>query len=203
MNTRLQVEHCVTEMITGVDLVQLQIEVAQGKELSIQQDDLKINGHSIELRICAEDPSNNFLPDTGTLRTYKRPEGDGIRIDDAYEEGMDIPIYYDPMIGKLIVWDKTRDKAIEKLIQAIDNFPISGICTTLPFGRWAVQQKAFIEGKFDTHFIQKYFTPEGMNAKSDSEKALGAIAAVYFAQDANRMPKALKPKASKWKLRRS
>jgi acetyl/propionyl-CoA carboxylase alpha subunit len=102
MNTRLQVEHPVSEMITGLDLVKEQIKVARGEKLSITQDDLKINGHSIEVRVCAEDPTNNFLPDIGNLKTYRIPSGPGVRVDDSFEEGMDIPIFYDPMIAKLI-----------------------------------------------------------------------------------------------------
>jgi acetyl-CoA carboxylase biotin carboxylase subunit len=135
MNTRLQVEHCVTEMITGIDLVKEQIRVAEGKPLSFTQEDLKINGHAIELRVCAEDPLNQFLPDTGKLDVYRRPEGPGIRVDDGYEEGMDIPIYYDPMIGKLVAWGADRSEAINRLEKAICEFRINGIETTLPFGR--------------------------------------------------------------------
>ncbi|MCU0468573.1 MAG: acetyl-CoA carboxylase biotin carboxylase subunit, partial [Arcicella sp.] len=108
MNTRLQVEHPVTEQITGVDLVKEMIWIAEGKPLTIKQEDLKINGHSIEIRVCAEDPKNNFLPDVGTLHTYVRPQGNGVRVDDGFEQGMDIPIYYDPMIAKLITYGKDR-----------------------------------------------------------------------------------------------
>ena len=118
MNTRLQVEHCVTEMITGLDLIQLQIEIAEGKKLYIKQEDLKINGHSIELRICAEDPANNFMPSIGTLTKYKIPQGTDYRLDDSYTEGMEIPIHYDPMIAKLIVHDTNRLNAINKLKKA-------------------------------------------------------------------------------------
>src|ERR1044071_5233920 len=117
MNTRLQVEHPVTEEITGLDLVKLQIKVAEGEKLSVKQDELKINGHAVEIRVYAEDPANNFLPDIGTLKTYKRPQGHGIRVDDGFEQGMDIPFYYDPMIAKLICHAETREAAIEKTIQ--------------------------------------------------------------------------------------
>ncbi|MFM7217654.1 MAG: acetyl/propionyl/methylcrotonyl-CoA carboxylase subunit alpha, partial [Bacteroidota bacterium] len=108
MNTRLQVEHPVTEYITGLDLVKEQLKVARGEKLSFRQEDLKIQGHAIEIRVCAEDPQNNFLPDIGRLNTYRIPQGPGVRVDDAYEEGMEIPIFYDPMIAKLIVYGATR-----------------------------------------------------------------------------------------------
>ena len=135
MNTRLQVEHPVTEMITGIDLVKEQVKVAQGLPLSFSQEDLSINGHSVELRVYAEDPMNNFLPDIGTLTTYKTPQGKGIRVDDGFREGMDIPIYYDPMIAKLVVYAENREAAIEKMKQAIDNYKIEGVANTLAFGK--------------------------------------------------------------------
>jgi acetyl-CoA carboxylase biotin carboxylase subunit len=160
MNTRLQVEHCVTEMITGIDLVKEQIDVARGNKLSFTQDDLEIRGHSIELRVCTEDPLNNFLPDTGRLEMYQIPKGPGVRIDDGYEEGMDIPIFYDPMIAKLIVHAATREEAINRLCRAIDEYQIKGIKTTLQFGKWAVQTEQFRAGNFDTKFIDKHFKPE-------------------------------------------
>lgn len=160
MNTRLQVEHCVTEMITGIDLVKEQINVARGNKLSFTQDDLEIRGHSIELRVCTEDPLNNFLPDTGRLEMYQIPKGPGVRIDDGYEEGMDIPIFYDPMIAKLIVHAATREEAINRLCRAIDEYQIKGIKTTLQFGKWAVQTEQFRAGNFDTKFIDKHFKPE-------------------------------------------
>ncbi|MBU3677763.1 MAG: biotin carboxylase, partial [Chitinophagaceae bacterium] len=201
MNTRLQVEHCVTEMITGVDLVREQIRVARGETLGYTQNDLRINGHAIELRICAEDPLNNFLPDIGKLQVYKRPQGPGIRVDDGYEEGMDIPIHYDPMIGKLIAWGETREIAIERLTRAIEDFRINGIETTLPFGKWAIHQPAYKEGKFDTHFIAKYYNPEAL-AISDSEtQALAAVAAVHVFAQANTMPQPIQSQGFRWSLR--
>ncbi|MCB0779903.1 MAG: biotin carboxylase, partial [Flavobacteriales bacterium] len=119
-NTRLQVEHPVTELITGLDLVKEQLKVAMGEKLGFTQDDLRIHGHAIEVRVYAEDPSNNFLPDIGTLQTYRRPEGPGVRVDDGFEEGMTIPIHYDPMISKLIVHGADRDEAIARMARAID-----------------------------------------------------------------------------------
>ncbi|HQQ93380.1 MAG TPA: acetyl-CoA carboxylase biotin carboxylase subunit [Bacteroidia bacterium] len=157
MNTRLQVEHPVTEMITGLDLVKEQIRVARNEKLSFTQKDLHINGHAIEVRVCAEDPANNFLPDIGKLLVYKTPGGPGVRVDDSFEQGMDIPIYYDPMISKLIVHGKDRKEAIEKMIRAIDDYTIVGVETTLEFCKFVLKHQAFVSGQFDTGFIQKYF----------------------------------------------
>jgi acetyl-CoA carboxylase, biotin carboxylase subunit len=179
MNTRLQVEHCVTEMITGIDLVKEQINVARGNKLSFTQDDLEISGHAIELRVCAEDPFNNFLPDTGKLEIYQPPKGPGVRVDDGYEEGMDIPIFYDPMLAKLVAYAPTRDEAIDRLCRAIDEYYIKGIQTTLEFGKWAVQTEPFRTGNFDTKFIEKHYKPEYL-LKDDTEAE--QVAAMLSAQ---------------------
>jgi len=179
MNTRLQVEHPVTEMITGKDLVKEQILIAEGKPLSFAQEDLKINGHSLEVRVYAEDPKNNFLPDIGKLVTYVRPQGSGIRVDDGFEEGMDIPIYYDPMIAKLIVHDEDRDRAIQKMLRAIADYQITGIETTLTFCAFVLEHEAFTSGDFDTKFVEKYFSPEKLDVKwEESELELLASLAV-------------------------
>ncbi len=178
MNTRLQVEHPVTELITGLDLVKEQIKIARGEKLSFAQDDLKINGHAMELRIYAEDPLNNFLPDIGTLKTYRTPKGNGVRVDDGFEEGMEIPIYYDPMIAKLITFGKDRNEAIARMIRAIDEYQITGIQTTLGFGKFVMQHEVFTSGNFDTHFVNKYFKPEFLKKNLPEEAFIAAIAAV-------------------------
>jgi len=170
MNTRLQVEHPVTEMITGIDLVKLQISIAQGEKLPFKQEDLKIHGHAVEVRVYAEDPSNNFLPDIGTLQTYKRPQGNGIRVDDGFEQGMSIPFYYDPMIAKLICHAETREMAIEKMIRAIQEYEITGLETTLGFCNFVMHHDAFRSGKFDTGFVGKYFKPEVLTGTADAEE---------------------------------
>lgn len=182
MNTRLQVEHPVTELITGLDLVKEQIRVAEGHPLSFTQDDLKIKGHALELRVCAEDPMNNFLPDIGTLSTYRVPQGPGIRVDDCMEEGMEIPIHYDNMVAKLIVWADTRDNAIDKMKRAITEYRISGVANTLQFGHWVMENEHFINGNFDTKFIDNYFKPEYLQSNEDQtlEEALGLIASYVF-----------------------
>ncbi len=181
MNTRLQVEHPVTEMITGLDLVEEQIKIAENKALEYKQEDLKINGHSIEVRVYAEDPKNNFLPDIGTLEIYKKPQGEGIRVDDGFEEGMEIPIYYDPMIAKLIVHAPTREEAIRKMTKAIEDYDIVGIETTLDFCKYTINHEAFKSGNFDTHFVNKYFTnPEVLDISDDNQKKVAAIMSNYF-----------------------
>jgi len=175
MNTRLQVEHPVTEFITGLDLVKEQIRVAAGEPLGYNQSDIKMNGHAIELRVCAEDPANNFLPDIGKLNIYQMPQGIGVRVDNAYEEGMEIPIFYDPLIAKLIVHGSNRLEAIERMSRAIAEYKVSGIQTTLPFGAFVMKHPAFISGNFDTGFIGKYFTPASL--ENDNQE-LADIAAI-------------------------
>jgi len=177
MNTRLQVEHPVTEMITGIDLVKEQIRVARGEKLSFTQEDLAINGHALEIRVYAEDPTNNFLPDIGKLKTYRRPSGPGVRVDDGFEEGMDIPIYYDPMIAKLITHGKNREEAIQRMVRAISDYQISGVQTTLDFCKWAIQHDAFTSGNFDTHFVKHYFTPEILKVENPAAEEIAAIVA--------------------------
>ena len=178
MNTRLQVEHPVTELITGTDLVALQIRVARGEKLPLTQENLKINGHALELRVYAEDPLNDFLPSVGNLEVYKIPKGKNIRVDNGFEEGMDIPIYYDPMLSKLITYGKTRDEAIELMITAIENYHIKGIQTTLPFGSFVCTHDAFRLGNFDTHFVKKYYSPEALKNKQEEEAKIAALIAV-------------------------
>jgi acetyl-CoA carboxylase biotin carboxylase subunit len=175
MNTRLQVEHPVTELITGIDLVKEQIRIAMGEPISFKQSDLEISGHAMELRVYAEDPDNNFLPDIGTLQTYVTPKGPGVRVDDGFEQGMEIPIYYDPMIAKLITYGKDRTEAIDRMIRAIDEYTITGITTTLPFGKFVMQHEAFTSGNFDTHFVKNYFTPESLQAGNETEAMIAAL----------------------------
>ncbi len=157
MNTRLQVEHPVTEEITKLDLVEWQIRVARGEKLPLKQEELKIHGHAIEVRVYAEDTLNGFTPDIGTLKRYRVPSGESIRVDDAFSEGMEIPIYYDPMIAKLVVWGKDRTHAIKRTLKAIDNYQISGLKTTLDFGKYVLKHDAFTSGNFDTNFVRHYF----------------------------------------------
>jgi propionyl-CoA carboxylase alpha chain len=182
MNTRLQVEHPVTEIITGTDLVELQIRVARGEVLALQQEDLKIKGHAVELRVYAEDPLNDFLPSVGHLDVYQLPVGEGVRVDNGFEQGMDIPIYYDPMLSKLITYGATREEAIQTMIQAIGNYKVEGVSTTLPFGKFVFEHEAFRSGNFDTHFVKKYYSVEKLKAQTQKEAQIAAMVALqqYF-----------------------
>lgn len=178
MNTRLQVEHPVTEFITGKDLVEQQIRVARGEELGFRQDDLEINGHSVELRVYAEDPIEDFMPSVGVLKRYRGPSGEGIRLDDGFEEGMEVPIYYDPMLAKLITYGKTREEAIQLMIKAIDQYEVVGVSTTLPFGKFVFEHEAFRSGNFDTHFVKKYYSAEKLQEETEEEAKLAAMIAL-------------------------
>jgi propionyl-CoA carboxylase alpha chain len=189
MNTRLQVEHPVTELISGIDLVELQIKIARGEAIPFKQEDLKINGHALELRVYAEDPMNNFLPSVGILSTYKIPVGKGIRVDDGFEEGMEIPIYYDPMLSKLITYGKTREEAIQLMIEAINNYKIVGAKTTLPFGKFVCEHEAFKSGNFDTHFVKNYYTPEILKNLVAEEAKISALVALKVYLDEQKQVK--------------
>jgi len=205
MNTRLQVEHPVTEMITGVDLVKEQINIARGEKLSFTKKDLSIHGHAMEVRVYAENPVNNFLPDIGKLQTYSPPKGIGVRVDDSYEEGMDIPIYYDPMIAKLITYGRNREEAMDKMIRAIDDYTITGIETTLPFGSFVMKHEAFRSGNFDTHFVSKYFTPESLDTGNEDNEIAAAIAAYLFNKEKSKQRFSVKSNTentSNWKKNR-
>lgn len=204
MNTRLQVEHPVTEMITGVDLVKEQIRIASGEPISFKQEDLKIKGHAIEVRVYAEDPSNNFLPDTGKLVEYILPQGEGVRVDDGFERGMEIPVFYDPMIAKLIVHAESRDSAIDKMLQAIGDYHIGGIQTTLGFCRFAVDHVDFRDGSFTTKFVEKNFSPNLLAKQATDEELLaGALVSAFFMDEKNTIPKPLPAMPSNWKTNRS
>jgi acetyl-CoA carboxylase biotin carboxylase subunit len=208
MNTRLQVEHPVTEMITGIDLVKLQIHVAQGEPLPFKQNELTIRGHAIEARVYAEDPANNFLPDIGTLNTYKIPKGHGVRVDDGFEQGMTIPFYYDPMIAKLVCHAETREMAIEKTLRALRDYEITGVETTINFCRFAVNHEAFRSGNFDTNFVNRYFKPEMLQSatSSDSESIAVALAGMLLQEQTGNSDTELvtrKPKPlTRWKQNR-
>ncbi|MEC7754724.1 MAG: acetyl-CoA carboxylase biotin carboxylase subunit [Bacteroidota bacterium] len=203
MNTRLQVEHPVTEEITGIDLVKEQIRIAEGHPLSFSQEDLKIKGHSIEVRVYAENPKENFLPETGRLETYKIPQGPGIRVDDGFEEGMDIPIYYDPMIAKLVATGENREQARMRMLRAINEYEITGISTTLDFCSFALKHDAFISGDFDTKFVQNHFKPEYLDAHNEEEETIAIALAAYALEEKKKATNRADASGqlSKWKLR--
>lgn len=184
MNTRLQVEHPVTELITGIDLVEQQIKIARDEKLEFTQDDLVIKGHALELRIYAEDPLDNFMPSVGILEVYKTPQGKGIRLDDGFEEGMEVPIYYDPMLAKLISYGKNREEAIQIMLEAINSYEVKGVATTLPFGKFVFEHEAFRSGNFDTHFVGQYYSAEKLKKETEEEARLaGLIALKQYLKD--------------------
>jgi len=178
MNTRLQVEHPVTELISGIDLVEQQIRIARGEVLGFSQKDLKITGHALELRVYAEDPTDDFLPSVGTLEHYRKPSGPGIRVDDGFEEGMEIPIFYDPMLSKLVTYGKDREEASQLMLEAINLYEVRGVATTLPFGKFVFNHEAFRSGDFDTHFVKNYYTPKVLEEEVKEEAYLAALMAM-------------------------
>lgn len=202
MNTRLQVEHPVTELISGLDLVEQQIKVARNQELEFKQEDLSINGHALEIRVYAEDPLENFMPSIGTLETYIRPTGEGVRVDDGFEQGMPVPIYYDPMLSKLITYGKNRDEAIQLMIKAIEGYKIEGVSTTLPFGKFVCEHEAFQSGDFDTHFVKKYYNPESLEKEFSKEREVAAEVGLWLYLENQKKIKTSKVLASNWKKNR-
>ena len=202
MNTRLQVEHPVSELISGIDLVEQQIKVARGEKLAFTQEDLKIKGHALEVRVYAEDPLADFIPSIGTLSTYKTPVGDGIRVDDGFEEGMEVPIYYDPMLSKLITYGKTREEAIQLMITAINNYKVEGVATTLSFGKFVCEHEAFTSGNFDTHFVKNYYSPELLEKQYAEERRIAALVALKLYLENDKTLKLPTKVASNWQKSR-
>jgi acetyl-CoA carboxylase biotin carboxylase subunit len=181
MNTRLQVEHPITEEVLGVDLVKEQIKIAGGQALTLKQEDIRQRGHAIELRICAEDPERDFTPSPGTIKTVIEPNGIGVRIDSYVYEGYEIPVYYDPMISKLIVWAVNRPYAIERLHRVLQEYKISGIKTNIPYLKSLIDVPAFVEGEYNTGFIARYAGELISGTASDDPSAENiALIAAYI-----------------------
>jgi acetyl-CoA carboxylase biotin carboxylase subunit len=202
MNPRLQVEHPVTELITGIDLVEMQIRIARGEALPFRQEDLQIKGHAVELRVYAEDPLDNFLPSVGTLHTYRPPVGRDIRVDDGFSEGLEIPIYYDPMLAKLVTYGQNREAALRRMVEAIEAYEVEGVATTLPFGKFVCQHEAFRSGHFDTHFVSKYYQPELILATQEEEARVAAqLAKRIFQQEADKLELPVQNGSLWWKQR--
>ncbi len=174
MNTRLQVEHPVTELVTGFDLVREQIMVAAGQPLSFRQEDIFWTGHAIECRVYAEDPDNNFLPSPGRINRLRVPAGPGVRDDGGVTEGAEVSIYYDPMISKLAAWGRTRAEAIDRLRRALDEYTVEGIKTTLPFFRAIVRDEEFIAGRLDTGFIPRFNERQAKALEQEAEESAEA-----------------------------
>jgi acetyl/propionyl-CoA carboxylase alpha subunit len=175
-----------------------------GKPLSFTQNDLDIQGHAMEVRVYAEDPMNNFAPDIGRLKTYKLPESIGIRVDNGFEEGMDIPIYYDSMISKLITYGKDREEAISKMIRAIRDYTIVGVKTTLPFADFVMQNKHFVSGDFDTHFIKKHFNVKDLEESREDESHIAALLSKHLLSNHKKSMSVSSSESSvsKWKKNR-
>ena len=205
MNTRLQVEHPVTELVTGRDLVREQFAVASGAPLSFTQEDVDWQGHAIECRIYAEDPANNFFPSPGTITHLQEPAGPGIRIDSGVTRLSEVSIHYDPMIAKLAVWGRTREEAIERLRRALDEYEVSGITTTLSFFREVVNDEDFVDGRLDTGFIARFNERRAANEReepSQVEVDLAAIAAAlsYSSRRTTPANNSSNASMSRWKL---
>ena len=162
MNTRIQVEHCVTEMVANVDLVREQIMVASGEALSYTQDDIKLKGHAIECRINAENPAKNFMPNPGKISGYLAPGGFGIRVDSHVYQDYEIPPHYDSMIGKLICWGRDRNEARRRMYRALKEYVVTGVETTIPFHQEIVEDEVFMSGNFNTGFIEEFYKRKGI-----------------------------------------
>ncbi len=200
MNTRLQVEHPVTELVTGIDLVREQINVAWGSELSFKQEDISLTGHAIECRVYAEDPDNNFLPCPGKITRLRLPQGPGVRDDGGVYEGGEVTIFYDPMISKFAVHGRDRAEAVDRMRRALMEYEVGGIKTTLPFFRQVMDDADFIEGKLDTGFIER-FNERKPAAKSDEttrDMAVIAAALAYSKPKATTTTVDSSAHSSKW-----
>jgi acetyl-CoA carboxylase, biotin carboxylase subunit len=215
MNTRLQVEHPVTEMVTGVDLVREQIRIAAGGRLAIRQEDVRWDGVAIECRVYAEDPANNFMPSPGRITRLRTPSGPGVRDDGGVYEGWEVPIYYDPMISKLVAWGRTREEAMARMRRALAEYHVGGIRTTIPFFLAVLDDGEFRRGEIDTGYIARFFErrqaagpsaneESGAAELSDEQLAAAFVAALSYAREersrqANGSSVA-RESASKWKL---
>jgi acetyl-CoA carboxylase, biotin carboxylase subunit len=182
MNTRLQVEHPVTEMVYGVDLVKQQIEIAGGGTLGIEQADVVARGHAIEMRVYAEDPAHNFMPSIGTITRLALPQGPGVRNENGVYEGYEIPIYYDPMLGKLVVYADSREEAIRRARRALREYRCEPVRTNVDFLLWLLNEPAFVDGSYDTKHIETHFDAAKLHQR-DAELDLAAVAAAIAAYD--------------------
>jgi acetyl-CoA carboxylase biotin carboxylase subunit len=205
VNTRLQVEHPVTEMVTGIDLVQEQFKIAAGEKMTLSQDDIKHRGHAIECRIYAEEAAAGFIPSTGHMATYNEPSGPGVRVDSGFVAGDDIPVYYDPLIAKLVTWGSDRDQATRRMIRALDEYMVHGVETTIPFEKMVMENQRFIDGRLSTHFIEDEFPDLAASLmQSEEELQLSAMAAalIDFQQQSRlaAIGKEKKQTADAWKL---
>ena len=200
MNTRLQVEHPVTELVTGIDLVREQIRVAAGAPLSFEQSEVQIRGHAIECRIYAEDPSQNFLPSPGTITKLRTPQGPGVRDDSGVYEGSEVSIYYDPMISKFAVIGRDRNEAIERMRRALMEYHVAGVRTTIPFFRAVMDDEEFVDGKLDTGFIERFFAREEKKRPAGTDAGTRDIAVIAAALNYSRKERSPKVVSRQRKL---
>jgi acetyl-CoA carboxylase biotin carboxylase subunit len=205
MNTRLQVEHPVTEMVVGRDLVHEQIRIAAGNKLSFTQEEVVMRGAAIECRIYAEDPDNDFLPSPGRVTRITEPSGPGVRLDSGIYDGWEVPIYYDPLLAKLSVWAESRGAALARLARALDDCVIEGINTTLPFFRAILKSEEMQLGRIDTEFIDRFLARGGSRTATEPDSTLRDIAAVaavlhFRAAAQKRAAPAPERAESRWKL---
>jgi len=205
-NTRLQVEHPVTELVTGIDLAKEQIKIAWGEKLGLRQEDIRWRGSAIECRIYAEDPENNFLPSIGVVHSYREPSGPGVRVDSGLYEGGEVSLYYDPLISKLLAWGKDREEAIQRMKRALTEYNILGVATTIPFHLKVMDHPKFQKGEIHTHFIEEEFGKEKFTAGEDKEdhlKAVAVFSALLDYQERKRTKPLLtktKSQESNWKI---
>lgn len=202
VNTRLQVEHPVTEMVTGIDLAKEQIRIAAGERLSFSQDSIQWRGSAIECRIYAEDPENNFLPSIGKIQSYREPNGIGVRVDSGLAQGDSVSIYYDPLISKLITWGRDRNEAIQRMRRALDEYIISGVQTVIPFHKQVMNHPDFIKGNISTHFIdeqREQLSSLNVNSENDLE-TMAILSCLFDYQSKKKLKKiARTPSLSTWK----
>ncbi len=203
MNTRLQVEHPVTEMVTGIDLVKLQIQVAQGEAIPFQQEEIRQTGHAIECRVYAEDPFHNFMPSPGLVIDQQYPHGPGVRLDNGIYQGFQIPLEYDPVLSKLICWGRDRAEAILRSKRALKEYRVSGPKTNLYFHRRALEVEDFIKGEYDTHFVEKHLKNILEISRAEKTQSFMAATLAKFLEDEKRKPQSYGAKlsdASSWRL---
>ncbi|MDI6839875.1 MAG: acetyl-CoA carboxylase biotin carboxylase subunit [bacterium] len=201
MNTRLQVEHPVTELVTGIDIVKEQLKIAAGERLSIKQEDVKLSGAAIECRITAEDPDNNFMPSTGKIVELIEPNGPGVRVDSGVFAGFEVPMFYDPLIAKLLVWAPTRDESISRMRRALSEYKIIGIKTSIPFHQLVMNNQYFISGEYNTTFVDKMLGSTELKKTNQPIAAIGAtIAMTLKEKKVSVIPKVSESRYSAWKF---
>ena len=200
MNTRLQVEHPVTEMVTRIDIVHRQLRIAAGETLDVTQDQVRFQGHAIECRINAEDPEHGFLPSAGQIVSLQLPQGPGVRNDVGFLRGSEITSHYDPMLGKLIVWGENREEAIARTLRALHEYRIAGIKTNIPFHLWLLAHPRFRAGAIDTGFLEDEYRRDEVAREREETTAIVAAALAAYRAGARERPSKARPAGSGWRM---